>query len=242
MPKAAKPAAPNAASGLTTRARILTEAMRLFADHGYAGTTITQIESAAGLSPGSGALYRHFRSKQEILIAGFTHARARLEANRAAADVALTHADLPRNDEELANQLRVTFALVHTGLEATRDMVLAQMKGGSSLPREVREAMDSWLSESLSITARNMGERQRLSGVTVDGLDLIAEAYVLMAPLIWAKVIEWNHGSLPGGLSAERIRDAWVRHWVALSGEEGARSALAPRSGTKRKKSEERRR
>ena len=52
------------------RARVLTAAMRLFGAHGYAATTVTQIEQAAGLSPGSGAIYRHFPTKQAILEAG----------------------------------------------------------------------------------------------------------------------------------------------------------------------------
>ncbi|MFI6691993.1 TetR/AcrR family transcriptional regulator [Streptomyces sp. NPDC050433] len=53
-----------------TRSRILTEAMRLFGELGYTATTISKIEAAAGLSPGSGALYKHFRSKKDILSFG----------------------------------------------------------------------------------------------------------------------------------------------------------------------------
>jgi AcrR family transcriptional regulator len=44
--------------------------MRLFGEQGYAKTTIAEIERAAGLSPGSGALYRHFPSKEELLAEG----------------------------------------------------------------------------------------------------------------------------------------------------------------------------
>ena len=53
-----------------TRARILSVAMRLFGEQGFAATSIAQIEDAAGLSPGSGALYRHFPSKDALLAAG----------------------------------------------------------------------------------------------------------------------------------------------------------------------------
>ncbi|MET0693151.1 MAG: helix-turn-helix domain-containing protein, partial [Propionibacteriaceae bacterium] len=55
---------------MTTSERIRTEALRLFADRGYAGTTITDIERAAGLSPGSGSVYRHYPTKRAILEAG----------------------------------------------------------------------------------------------------------------------------------------------------------------------------
>ncbi|MFD3746471.1 TetR/AcrR family transcriptional regulator [Nocardia sp. NPDC058633] len=52
----------------TSRERILTEALRLFGEQGFAKTSIAQIERAAGLSGGSGALYRHFKSKEELLV------------------------------------------------------------------------------------------------------------------------------------------------------------------------------
>lgn len=58
------------ADSIPTRERILDAAMRLFGELGYTATTISQIESAAGLRPGSGGLYRHFASKRELLTEG----------------------------------------------------------------------------------------------------------------------------------------------------------------------------
>ncbi|GGK40740.1 TetR/AcrR family transcriptional regulator [Nocardia camponoti] len=52
----------------TSRDRIMTEALRLFGEQGFAKTSVAQIEQAAGLSGGSGALYRHFKSKNELLV------------------------------------------------------------------------------------------------------------------------------------------------------------------------------
>ena len=54
----------------STRERIVTEAMRLFAVRGFRGTTVGEIEAAAGLAPRAGGLYKHFRSKEEVLEAG----------------------------------------------------------------------------------------------------------------------------------------------------------------------------
>ena len=77
-----------------TRDRVTAEAMRLFGEQGYAATTIAQIEEAAGLSPGSGALYKHFRSKADVLaegVAGLIDAgvqlRALLETQRSSTDL-----------------------------------------------------------------------------------------------------------------------------------------------------------
>ncbi|BBZ78463.1 putative transcriptional regulator, TetR family protein [Mycolicibacterium anyangense] len=53
-----------------TRERLVTEAMKLFSERGFEATSVSQIEAAAGLSAGSGALYRHFKSKDALLAAG----------------------------------------------------------------------------------------------------------------------------------------------------------------------------
>lgn len=55
---------------VSTRERLVTEAMRLFSAKGFEATSVSQIEAAAGLAAGSGALYRHFKSKDALLDAG----------------------------------------------------------------------------------------------------------------------------------------------------------------------------
>jgi AcrR family transcriptional regulator len=65
-----------------TRERLVTEAMRLFGEQGYQGTSVAQIEAAAGLAPGSGALYHHFKSKEALLEAGIDRQLDRRAAMR----------------------------------------------------------------------------------------------------------------------------------------------------------------
>jgi AcrR family transcriptional regulator len=65
-----------------TKERIVDAAMQLFSQHGYRGTSVAQIEAAAGLTPGSGGLYHHFRAKEEVLTAGIERHLARLRALR----------------------------------------------------------------------------------------------------------------------------------------------------------------
>jgi AcrR family transcriptional regulator len=55
---------------VATRERLVVEAMRLFSEQGYSQTSVAQIEQAAGLAAGSGALYHHFKSKEELVTAG----------------------------------------------------------------------------------------------------------------------------------------------------------------------------
>ncbi len=66
----------------STRDRILDEAMRLFSEHGVAGTSIARIEKEAGLTPGSGGLYHHFASKDAVLAAGVKRHLDRIQALR----------------------------------------------------------------------------------------------------------------------------------------------------------------
>lgn len=70
------------ASSTPTRERLLTEAMRLFGDKGFEATSVSQIEAAAGLAAGSGALYRHFASKDALLTAGIDRQLDRRAAMR----------------------------------------------------------------------------------------------------------------------------------------------------------------
>ena len=66
----------------STRERLVTEAMRLFGEQGYSATSVAQIEAAAGLAPGSGALYHHFKSKEALLDAGIDRQLDRRHAMR----------------------------------------------------------------------------------------------------------------------------------------------------------------
>src|SRR6266481_491236 len=74
-----------------TRERLVTEAMRLFSTKGFEATSVSQIEAAAGLSPGSGALYRHFESKEALLGTGIDR---QLDRRRAMHDIRALFAGL----------------------------------------------------------------------------------------------------------------------------------------------------
>jgi AcrR family transcriptional regulator len=53
-------------SRVNTRERIKAAALPLFAEQGFAATSIAAIETAAGLAPRAGAFYRHFDSKEAL--------------------------------------------------------------------------------------------------------------------------------------------------------------------------------
>ncbi len=76
---------------VSTRERILDAALDLFAAEGVSGTTVTEIERRAGLTAGSGSLYRHFRSKDDVFEATIVR-----EVERLKGVVAEERAELPK--------------------------------------------------------------------------------------------------------------------------------------------------
>lgn len=53
---------------VNTKDRIMQAAFKLFMEQGYQKTSIARIETDAGLVPRAGAFYRHFASKQALLV------------------------------------------------------------------------------------------------------------------------------------------------------------------------------
>jgi AcrR family transcriptional regulator len=53
--------------------------LRLVAEHGYRGTSVGAIEKAAGLAPRSGALYQHFKGKDDVLDAAIERELAAID-------------------------------------------------------------------------------------------------------------------------------------------------------------------
>jgi AcrR family transcriptional regulator len=76
---------------VSTRERLVAEALRLFSAKGFEATSVSEIEAAAGLAAGSGALYRHFKSKNALLDAGIDR---QLDRRRAMHDIRALFAGL----------------------------------------------------------------------------------------------------------------------------------------------------
>ena len=62
---------------MTTRDKILDEALTLFAENGYDGTSVEEIAEKVGIKAPS--LYNHFKGKEDILNALIELAEARYE-------------------------------------------------------------------------------------------------------------------------------------------------------------------
>lgn len=182
-----------------TRERILDAAVELFGRQGYHGTSVGEIESAAGLVPRAGALYKHFSSKAALLEAAMQRRTHAVQQFEQIIDASMTGAPF-----ELA--LLARSALHEIGED--QPVMRIVVKEGENFPGlrdEFRERIVrrghlktvQWL-ELASSRAR------------VKGLDLDAIAAVMLGSLINYRILETLFGRPPGDVDEERFIEAWV--------------------------------
>jgi len=101
----------------STRDRILDESLRLFAERGFDGTAVTDIEEASGLVPGSGGFYRHFKTKEAVLTAVVDRAIEDIQKGQILRDETLAAAPVvdlePHSVPEIAALIESALAGLH---------------------------------------------------------------------------------------------------------------------------------
>lgn len=102
-----------------TQARLIEAALRLFGEQGYASTSVAQLEQAAGMSPGAGGMYSHFRSKDALL-------RAALESVLTAAQE--LDATMDRTDAETTGLATATVPALEAELDTIARAGLARLR------------------------------------------------------------------------------------------------------------------
>jgi AcrR family transcriptional regulator len=180
--------------------RLLDSAMRLFAQQGYAATSVGEIQVAAGLTHGSGALYKHFPSKQTLLEAGI----ARLVEQSAS--------------ERDALQCLPTDPL-KPGLAAIADAVLSAPSMNADMLRIVYRELDAFphlrdevLADRLQAAFAGVARWLRCATEQQDAHvdDPVAAAAVLVGGLMFFRLLEALLGDRPGGVDPERFAAAWA--------------------------------
>lgn len=185
-----------------TRDRVLRVAMELFGEQGYAGTTIARIESAAGLSPGSGSLYRHFRSKQELLEEG-----VRLQLQGGSDLLTVLDGDRDLGDLDLPDRLRAVLRLTVARLEHARDLVrmlLREYRAFPDLMEQLRETQMIGAGRSL---ARWLSVQPELAN---DDHDWPAVAGVLVAAVSHYWLLRDVFQTEPFDLDEDRYLDSVI--------------------------------
>jgi AcrR family transcriptional regulator len=152
---------------VSTRDRILDSAMELFGRHGYKGTSITAIETAAGLSPGAGGIYHHFGSKQALLEAGIERHLERLTALR---DIRVILGELGDLRAELT--LLARYALAELDNEA--DLLRIMLTEARSRPELVETAINQLIDATYAGFGGWLQDRAELSREQSDAVASVA--------------------------------------------------------------------
>jgi AcrR family transcriptional regulator len=187
-----------------TRNRIVDEAMRLFGDQGYKATTIAQIEKAAGLTPGAGGLYHHFKTKQDVLAAGIERHLARLDALR---DIRRVLAGVG----DLAAELTVTARFILAELDNESELLRILASEARNRPEMLTTAVDQLISSTFTGFAGWIAEHaagplsdEQASAIAVVGLGGLLSSRLLRDVL-----------GAPLDVSDEALVSSWVKVMTA---------------------------
>jgi AcrR family transcriptional regulator len=188
-----------------TRERIVDEAMKLFGENGFRGTSVARIESAAGLSPGAGGLYHHFTSKDDVLAEGIRRHLARLVVLR---DVRAVLTDLGDVRAELTVAARFILAELDSEAELFRILV----SEGRRRPDLLTEAADQLISSTYQSFADWL--RQTV------GAELTAEraqtiATIAMGALVSGRILRHVMVIEPAVTDDETMIPVWVEMVMA---------------------------
>lgn len=195
----------------STKSRLVTAAMRLFAEHGYGGTTVGQIEAEAGLAPRSGALYQYFKGKRDLLDAAVERHVADLDEMQAAIDL------LPLGDLRAELTLMARWNL--RDLSNRRDLYRFLRKEGDRFPEIVETVYEHIGRRPLRRTADFLRERYREAGV--DEPDTEALVAVMVQSMAAYRAHEDTFGEPPLGVSEERFVATWVDICLAYAASRG---------------------
>ena len=182
----------------STRDRIIDAAMELFGDNGYRGTSVVQIETAAGLTPGAGGIYHHFQSKEALLAAGVERQLARLDALR---DIRHVLTDLG----DLRAELTVTARYVLAELDSERDLLRVLASEARTRPELVQHAARRLVGATYAEFADWLAERAKLPSTSAR-----AVANVGLGALLSSRILSTVLGVTPPGTEDETFVTTWV--------------------------------
>lgn len=197
----------------STRERLLTAGLRLFAEQGYANVGVGDVEEAVGLVPRRGALYRHFPSKEALLQAAV---RRYIDSE----EQARQQFDSP--DGDLTEQATQLGRRILQEMDAQHHITRILEREGHRLP-ELREQFRTRVSEQgyaiVAAILRSWIENVTRSGApepeAVSSFDPDATAVLLTGALVNVRRSTWTFNHPPGGLDDDSLIESWARLCVA---------------------------
>jgi AcrR family transcriptional regulator len=200
----------------TTRDRLLAEGMRLFAERGFRGTTVGDIEAAAGLTRRAGAMYKHFRDKRALLTAaveGVLEDAETMRSQLAQARPVAAPPVGPAAAQALRDELAVIGRWLLAELSRTEHLTRVLEKDGDLFPELVDRIRvgfgDAGHREAVRFVRRWAPRPAAGTGRVADQL-IQGAALMLIGSLANYRRVEWMLGAPPLGIPEKRFLAGWV--------------------------------
>jgi len=195
-----------------TRDRLIDAAVKLFAERGYRRTTVGDVEAAAGLSPRSGALYKHFASKRDVLEAALDRHVRTLEEMTTAMDL------MPLGDMRAEVTLLIRWGV--NELRRQADLLLILQREAFEFPDLVASFHERLAKrafrDAAAWTKRALAERGRPEA------DADALTVIVLGAIVHYQMECATFGEPPGGVGEERLVGALADLCVSYVDGEGA--------------------
>ena len=188
--------------GSDTRRRIIREALPLFAERGFKGTTVAEIEAAAGLKAGSGALFAHFPTKEAVIEAAIEELASLNRQGQSLFDLARIG--------DLRAELTVFARGALMGLDANRDLVRLWLKESDHFP-DLRPLMEREVNRPAAAWMENYLRAKVKSGEMADHDCEAVGAIAVGGLTAW-----WLWGQVAGDDGVSIDEDRVVAGWVDL--------------------------
>jgi AcrR family transcriptional regulator len=184
--------------------RLLAAAMQLFAEKGYERATVGEIQEAAGLTFGSGALYKHFPSKEAVLTEGVERFVDHARQERALLGT-LDAVPVADAMTVIANAAMASFDRDHDALR----IVWRDLEGFPELQEKVRTERIRATFDEFAHWLGHEAETGRLRPH-----DSQAMAAVALSSLAFFQILKFLLHDTPGGVDEERFVGAWTDVFV----------------------------
>jgi AcrR family transcriptional regulator len=204
------------ASGTSTRDKLVAAAIELFSTNGYGATSVADIQVACGLTPGSGALYKHFASKRALLEEVLRRHVQGITADRDTIVAAMLQG--LDDNTDLAVVVRLGAQLVWQSMERDRAVIRITMRDLEPYPDLLNEFWDDVVGVLYTQAAQLIDHVRATGRITVE--DPQATAAVLVASLTYFPIVQGLIGRTPGDLDADRYLNTWIDHTLRTLGVE----------------------
>lgn len=182
------------------RDRLLAEALTLFAAKGYKATSVADIQQASGLAPGSGALYKHFASKRDLLEAAVKHRIDNIVTAREQYD-----SGRPSSTEDA---VRTAGRLIWNNLVQSEELIRVMLREPDALGDLDEQTWQVITDNAYQRFADELKASNRIGRTAIP--DPEAMAAVAIGSLSYYATLRALTGRSPGNVDDERYFEAWV--------------------------------